>query len=382
MDKELKAAIAFLVEKLECEEDEFVWDKEKQTVNFCFPCSEHEHLLSKAEFLEFVRDCQSLELEGNLIRAGSKTVLLVNPISLKAQFICYYKGKSLSFDLGDGVSIHFVPVSALVGFAASDEGAYGEYHPPDSYPSLEIRYAVGAKKKSPEEEEHLFESFMFELAADADVVFDRSEFQYDLDDNPFEELEEKEFATTLRPLEPFNEGMRLCLAASRISEPELKLLSLYKVLEFFAPIVMAIDSNEALRKKLDSPVVLKPDANYLKSIFDLARSVEQRKKDKEMIRLVLENCVDFVDLSKLLPEPLSKELTHDDKKGQNEHIRLVADALVATRNQVAHAKSNYEPQGNEVSENDLPQLNEFVYSAAIRTIRWYNRLPAHLKLKF
>src|SRR6185369_8586896 len=246
MDKELKDAIAFLAEKLECEAHEFEWDKQKQTVFFSLPCSEQEYLLNKNEFLEFVHDCQSLKLEGNLIRTNSKTVLLVSPISLKAQFICYYKGKTLTFDLGDGVSIHVVPVSVFVGFVAYQEGAYGDYHPPDNYPSLEIRYGNGVKKKTSEEEDHLFESFMFELAADADLVFDRAEFQYDFDDNPFEELEGKEFAAALRPLEPFNEGMSLWLAASRISEPELKLLSLYKVLEFFAPVVMAIDSYEAM----------------------------------------------------------------------------------------------------------------------------------------
>jgi hypothetical protein len=284
--------------------------------------------------------------------------------------------------MADGLSVHFAPSSPLVGFAAYQEEAYGDYHAPDNYPSLEIRYQKNAKKKTPEEEKELFESLLFELAVDADVVFSVTDFQYDFDENPFEELEDKNFSTTLRPVEPFNEGMRLYLAASQITEPELKLLSLYKVLEYFSPIVMALDSNEAMRKKLDSPTALKPDANFLKSIFELARSHEQRKKDKEMIRLVFETCMDFIDVSRLLPKPLAKELSHDDKKELSEHIRFVAEALVATRNQVAHAKSNYEPQGNEVSEEFLPKLNEFVQAAAVRTIRWYNRLPNHLKLKF
>ena len=109
--------------------------------------------------------------------------------------------------------------------------------------------------------------------------------------------------------------------------------------------------------------------------------MEQRKKDKEMIRLVFETCVDFVDVSKLLPKPLAKELSHDDKKGQSEHIRIVADVLAATRNQVAYAKSNYEPQGNEMPTEFLEGLDQFVEDTATRTIRWYNRLPAHLKLK-
>jgi len=94
-----------------------------------------------------------------MLRTDSRTIMLVTPISIKAEFISHYQGKFLNFEIGDGLSIHFLPTSPLVGFAAYQEGAFSDYHPPDNYPSLEIRYGKGAKKKSPEEEEQLFDSF-------------------------------------------------------------------------------------------------------------------------------------------------------------------------------------------------------------------------------
>ena len=44
MDKELKDPIAFIAEKLECEEDVFEWDVTEQTLTFYLPSSEQEHV--------------------------------------------------------------------------------------------------------------------------------------------------------------------------------------------------------------------------------------------------------------------------------------------------------------------------------------------------
>jgi hypothetical protein len=154
------------------------------------------------------------------------------------------------------------------------------------------------------------------------------------------------------------------------------------VLEFFAPIVLALESIEALRKKLDSPLALSPDANYLKSIIDLVRSLDERRNDNQMIRLLFETCLDFVELSTMLPHPHFKELKYGDKKTDIEaQSKAASEALVAIRNQVAHAKSDYRPTGLELSLEELSDFNIFLEAAAVQTIRWYNRLSVHLKLR-
>jgi hypothetical protein len=123
-------------------------------------------------------------------------------------------------------------------------------------------------------------------------------------------------------------------------------------------------------------------SNYLKSIIDLVRSLDERRNDNQMIRLLFETCLDFVELSTRLPHPHFKELKYGDKKTDIEaQSKAAAEALVATRNQVAHAKSDYRPTGLELSLEELSDFNIFLEAAAVQTIRWYNRLPVHLKLK-
>ena len=250
-DEEIKKAVLVLMEDLDSREDAFEWDEDSKTVKFCLPASEHEFQLDRGTFLAFASECTCYKVENDrFIRTDRRTLMLVEPISLKAQFISYYQGRNVNFPFGGGITMHFHPMNALVAVAAYKSEAYSRHsYPPEDYPSLEILYPDGVEKKSPAEEERFFESFMFELAATEDLVFSATSFHYDLEDNPFEKLEGKVFATSFRPLEPFNEGMRLYLAACRAMEPELAFLSYYKVLEFFAPIAFALEGNDALRKK-------------------------------------------------------------------------------------------------------------------------------------
>jgi hypothetical protein len=385
MDKEVKAAIDYLIKEwVDFTPDEFDWDGKAETITFSLPFSQQKYTLDRASFLDFAQDCQHAKIDESesVIHTKRRTILLVHPVSLKAQYIAFYKGKALNFKVNDTVSLHFHPVHPIVGFIGLQQDAFNEHLAPDMYPCVEILYASGSQKLSEEDEQKLLESFLFELAATADLIFSKASLQQDTE-NPFEELEEQEqeYAPKLRPVETFNEGMRLFNAAIQVNDAELRLLSLFKVLEYFGPIVTALDSNEALRKKLDSPSALTPDANYLQSVFELTRSLEKRRNDNEMIRLLLDKCADMIELSKKLPRPRFRQLNYEDKKSEIEaQTKAVADALVATRNQVAHAKSDYKPVGNEVPRKELSQFNAFIEAAAVQAIRWYNRLPAHLKL--
>jgi hypothetical protein len=380
-DAKVRSAAAFMAFHLEENPEHIEWDGAAKTISLSIGNKEDAETFTRQQFLDFVAECKSYKLDSDrFIRTNGRTLMLVHPESLKAQFICYREEQKLTFSFKKDISLHFHANDPLVQYVAVKNGSDFEYLP--AYASLAIQYSAKQKHIPDKEEEQLLESLMFELASTEDIVFSKNELIRDFEEDPFYEFEGQKFAKKLRPLECFNEGMRLYLAAANVAGLELQLLSYYKVLEFFAPIVLALESNEALRKRLDSPAALNPDGNYLQSIFELARATERRKNDKEMIRLVLETCVDFVDVSRLLPKPLAKTLSPDDKKGLAEHSRVVAEALYATRNQVAHAKSNYELQGTEISAEYLPELIKFVQAAAVRAVRWYNRLPTHLKLTF
>jgi hypothetical protein len=384
MDAQIKETVEFLVK--ECEEhfdlDDFEWHTDTKSVSVWFRATESEILIPRDEFLHAIDEFKSLKTsdDGSFVRTNRRTSRIIQPISTSAHTIGY-SDTNLTMELKDGVVISFEHISLWVTIAALKAGAYhDDYNPAESYQSIELFYPLGASKMSEKEEEEIIDTFLFELAASEKVVFQKAKFleptTWDVDED------ETKFTPKFRPLEPFNEGMRLFNAAVPVEDAELRLLSLFKVLEFFAPIVLALDSIEALRKKLDSPLALSPDANYLKSIIDLVRSLDERRNDNQMIRLLFETCLDFVELSTMLPHPHFKELKYGDKKTDIEaQSKAAAEALVATRNQVAHAKSDYRPTGVELALEELSDFNIFLEAAAVQTIRWYNRLPVHLKLR-
>jgi hypothetical protein len=363
--------------------EDVAWNEEAGEVTFTLPHSEQQHIFNRDDFLRFVQDCKTAKVDDSerIIRTASRTIMVVSPENVKAEYISFHEEESLSLKFNDTISFSFQPVSAVVGVVVLRRDWYQHDFSPDLYFSVELLYAAGTQKLPDNEELNLLDSFLFELAATADIVFSKGSLRADTSD-PFEKLKNEKYVPKLKPIEPFNEGMRLFNAAVQVNDSELRLLSLFKVLEYFGPIVWALDGNEAIRKKLDSPSSLNPDANYLQSIFELTRSLDKRRNDSEMIKMVLEKCVDMIELSKKLPQSRFKELKYDDKKSDIEsQTRLVGEALVSTRNQFAHAKSDYKPTGSEMKENELPEFNSFVEAAAVQTIRWYNRLPAHLKLK-
>lgn len=292
-----------------------------------------------------------------------------------------YHGITVAVDVGQNITLSFEKELHIVTFSAFGAGAHHEFYPPSKHSVVQVSYEFPEDRLPDEQESKLTDAFLFELASTHDIVFRRGHLETSFEfDDPFEQLLDTGPELGVRQLEEYNDGMRLYLAALQVSDPELRFLSLFKVLEFFAPVVFSLEEHEAIRKKLDSPDALTPDAEYIRSLVELVRSLEKRKVDKEMMKALFATCLDLVELSKHLPKSRRKALSYESKRGEIDAFgRDLAEAVVATRNQVAHAKSNYQLVGNELKADELPEFNEFMRVAAAQTIRWYNRLPKYQK---
>ncbi|HEU0144222.1 MAG TPA: hypothetical protein VFQ47_05515 [Nitrososphaera sp.] len=359
-------------------------DEDEQTINLQYPEDDHDYPFSWDDFVGLIDDAKSIEvdIESGYIRTRSRAFQLVSPVNFEASMFDYHEYE-VEVQAADGVSIGYVHNNFLVAFAAIKNGAFHEYYRPTNYTAIEIRYINPDDRFPREIESKLVDSFLFELAATHNLHFSKSQFETEFDsvDDPFEGEFDEETGLKLRPLETFNDGMRLYLAALQVADPELRFLSLFKVLEYFAPVVFSLEENDAIRRKLDSPLALAPDGNYIQSVIELVRSLERRKNDKEMIKTLFVTCIDVLELSKYLPPPRRQPLNYESKRAEIDNFnRNLAEVVVATRNQVAHAKSNYQPQGNELRSEEIPEFNEFLRLAAAQTIRWYNRLPEHQKI--
>lgn len=149
--------------------------------------------------------------------------------------------------------------------------------PPSKFSVVSVTYPSPKVLLPEAEESKLIDTFLFELAYTHDLLFTRGQMEtsFDFGEDPFEELVGGGSELKVRRLEEYNDGVRLYLAALQVNDPELRFLSLFKVLEFFAPVVFSLEENEAIRKKLDSPTVLTPDAEYIRSLIELVRSMEK-----------------------------------------------------------------------------------------------------------
>lgn len=141
-----------------------------------------------------------------------------------------------------------------------------------------------------------------------------------------------------------------------------------------------------MRKKLDSSNANNLSAEFISSIFDLTKSYDKSLRDKELIKSLIDNTFDLVDIYNTLPQSIRENMKIEKleyktkKETKTRIINSLGKVLYDTRNEIVHAKSNFNPTGFECNGDDLNELNEFMHLACYSTIKWYNRLPKHLKI--
>jgi hypothetical protein len=379
-----------------CDEniEEFI-DCEFDMPDFWFPGEHVSFTISTEDFLELADEIITIEMLNNsIIKTTNIRYYIVKTTDPNQEHIIrnFY---NLKTNTTNDISIDLVTENIIVGLAATSTGEYDKdwYGTVSPYLAIEIKYKPENVKLSPDDEIALVNSYLFEVADSTGIALRFSEIkcpiiEYD-DDDEDNDTGENNFSR-LREIESYNEGMRLFISAIQIQEKQLKFLNFYKILEHFAPIVVNIEANELMRKKLDASHHQFENGDFIRSIFDLAKSMREKFYDEDLIKSTFNTCFDFIGLFEKLPDIIKtkvkkqiceKMVTYStDKQKVTTAANMVGKIIYSTRNQVVHAKANYEKTGNECSDSDLECLNEFMKEACSQTIRWYNRQPQHLKL--
>lgn len=368
-------------------------DCEYELPAFSFP-GEHDKIeISVEEFLEIADEIPTIEIIRNsVVKTQKRRYYIVEPTDSNQQYVIR-NFHNLKVAINDEMSIDLVSENFIVGLAATKTGEYDSdyFGTVTPYDAIEIKYTNPSKALSAKEEEEFVMSYIFEIADSTGIALNFSEIRnpvYDYED--LEEEAEVNHINKLRDIESYNEGMRLFVSAIQIQENELKFLNFYKILEHFAPIAVNIEANELMRKKLDAPKSSFENGDYIKSIFDLAKSMRDKFNDEDLIKSTLLNCFDFIGLFDSLPDSIKAKVKKQigepkidysiDSQKLTTATNMVGKIIYSTRNKVVHAKSNYSTTGNECKSDELHILNEFMKEACSQTIRWYNRQPQHFKL--
>ena len=166
---------------------------------------------------------------------------------------------------------------------------------------------------------------------------------------------------------------------------DFKILSYTKVIEYIAPTIAKSELNDTILLKLKLPQALNPTAEY---VDELSRIYEKYQdatsKDSELIKLAVSKVVTIPDIWENTPKYLrpKKRETVDSllDNEADEMIEHICKAISDTRNEIAHAKANYQKKGNECPHREKPLFAYMLDTIAVQCIRWFALQPCEKRM--
>ena len=397
---DIKECLNHLIKNYDCYEGDSITDfcfydecedniELEENISLRLPGDEDDTDISIKYFLLLIPDIMSLDVtDTSVICTNNKKYYIVEA---RDEYDKYVLNNFYSFSTvhDSKISVSLVEDTILLGLAAVKLGEYdADYWPAmSSYSAILLDYIEPANKMPPKEEIELVKSFIYEIAVVTNIPLQFSRIEAPDAQGPSEEDYED---GDIQSIEQYNYGIELFLSATQIKDQELKFLNYYKILEHYAPIALKTESFELMRKKLDLVNLNINNGDYIDSIFDLANSIQSRYNDQDLIKAAVDKCFDSIGLSIKLPETICKTIKKEIKVSKIDHSlkeeqrntlnNILSKILYSTRNNVVHAKANYNPSKNECKKEDLSDLNKFMKYACVQTIKWYNRQPQQLKL--
>lgn len=342
---------------------------------------------SVEDFLRYTEDMNNIQvIDNHSVIAGNirQTIISVD------EYYYDHLVPDLIFET-DKYFLRIVNYPFLIGIIASRDGIYNEnfgVYTCSDYKAIEIIYKT--EERCEEYDIEFIKTCLYHIASKYGVPISIGEFRSwnDITDEENDDV----ITVSSSELIPYCRAMDYYIQGLSIEKEDIKYLHLYKIIEYFSPIVSKKTSYEQLNKRLDALQVVERDSEYLESIFKLTKQYEVSLKDKELANTVLNECIDIVSLFQFLPDKIQRTISKSCHFEVNKITTLspttieavkkeVADILYATRNSIVHAKSNYTFTGKECPEEDLGQLNEFMINLCECLFIWNGRQSKEYQLK-
>ena len=385
------------------DESEIPDEFEDENIVLNFPQDYDGVSYSSEEFLNYMSDIESLvEVDKTTVRTNHIRQTI---ISSRYQGWDMFESRlrSFSFD-GDFYTVNIVSNPFLVGLINAKNGNcdqdYGVYCCLE-YTALELNYS-DERRLSKEEEDQQLERITFFLTKVlgcavyiSEVIDINSKYDYYSVVENVEDEENDDSSDTIvkvTDLMAYNPMMKLYKQALAAEDEEIKFLQYYKIIEYISPIVAKLSAYDKLNKRLDFLATSCRNHEYLDSIFSITRKYDQDLKDDYLAISVIQTCVDILPLWQFVPERLRKQIRKNlslKRDGLDDTIsdeqlaslqKQIARMLYATRNSIVHAKSNYEPNGYELEDDELEDGNKMMDMITMSIIQWNERQPESYKI--
>lgn len=226
----------------------------------------------------------------------------------------------------------------------------------------------------------LASAYVFELQTSLNILLPFSSGRIDsvIDDRSDETLFGLE--TKLFPL-VYGVGvanlLNLYNTAKNTSDLDFKILGFTKIIEYIAPTITQKELIESVSLKLTSPNVFKPTAAFISelgAIYDKHRNTIN--KDSELIKLSILTAVTLPEIWDVIPDFIKgKQAELPDELEYNIWLGKLSECVYSTRNEIAHAKANYEKHGTECPQKYKNDFCAMLDTVAVRCIRWFALQP-------
>ena len=165
--------------------------------------------------------------------------------------------------------------------------------------------------------------------------------------------------------------------AKNTLDVNFKILGFTKVIEYIAPTISQKNLIESVSLKLTSPNVFKPTAAFISelgAIYDKHRNTVC--KDIELIKLSIHTVIELNEIWEKVPDFIKgKQEKLPDESDFNIYLERIAESIYSTRNEIAHAKANYEKRGTECPNNCKTDFCCLLDMIAVRCVRWFALQP-------
>jgi hypothetical protein len=165
--------------------------------------------------------------------------------------------------------------------------------------------------------------------------------------------------------------IKLYNRAISCEDNEMSILYFTKVIEYVSETVVRMKITEVGRKALSSHRAMMPDANFVKELQELFKE-HSYKKDSESTELTIKTCCYIIDLVELIPYFIKNKFERNRSKSDQEALEYLAKCISATRNNIAHAKSNYVATGYELPEMHYADFVKLMRVISQQCIRWFS----------
>ena len=258
----------------------------------------------------------------------------------------------------------------------AEEDKYNKYVPPylaeDIFIKLECDKNIDGILLN-----EIFDAYFFELKTSLNLEIRTEPWEYEIWDYDEDEFSNEIKNSNLRPLlqgRGIKELLSIYKSAFHTSYPEQQILAFSRVIEYVSQTVIRKDLIEKTMTKLSSKRALSPDSTYILELGKIFDDHRDLGKDYQAFKITIETCCDIYELVEFVPSFLNKtkKITLESKSDSiQQAFGEIVNAVTATRNMFAHAKTNYKVKGTECPNDQLADFSKLMDIIAQQTIRWF-----------